>query len=135
MLQDNKELFDIAADRAYNLIGKEENKVTSLVHLLCIHIKSFAHSLSMSERPQVERKHLDLFKTFTHKLQDKEKREEAGYDSSPKDWRDRYEMTFLMRLLLEAKKLCDQAPSGKAVSLLLQAWCDVRKQSKKHTYF
>ena len=30
VLQDNKELIDIAADRAYNPIGKEENKVTWL---------------------------------------------------------------------------------------------------------
>ena len=68
----------------------------------------------------MEGKLLDLFKTFTHKLQDKKKWEEAGYDSSLKNWRYRYGMTFLMRLLLEANKVCYEAHSGKAVSLLLQ---------------
>ena len=45
---------------------------------------------------------LYLFVTFFNHLKDKDRREQAGYTSSLEDWRDKYGMTFMMRLLVDS---------------------------------
>ena len=99
IIQTEEELFKIAAERAFNLIGEDDNKMSSLVHLLSVHIKRLVGSANYSMTQSVEEKHLALFKFFLTNLSDKAKREEAGFTSRLEDWKDRYGMTLLMRLI------------------------------------
>ena len=102
VIKEDPELFDIAAERAFNLIGKEEKKVAALTHLICVHFKSCIQDTIDSGKQIEQEKGLALFETFFKNLQEETKREQAGYDCSLEHWRDTHGMTFLMRLLIEA---------------------------------
>ena len=101
VILDIKELFDVVFERAFHLIGREENKITALIHLLGVHFKTVSPLLGMRISPPKKEKILPLFSAFFLNLKDKDKRDAAGYAFDMEDWRDRYGMTFLMRLLAE----------------------------------
>ena len=96
----DSQLFAIAAERAFQLIGKEDNQMAALVHLLRVHARSIFTVKGPTYSENVnENKLLALFKFFFDKLHLTDKQKEAGYTSALEDWQDRYGMTFLMRLL------------------------------------
>ena len=99
-IQDDHELCGIAAERAFELIGKEENQVTALVHLILANFRGLFQSCGGNLA--MKKNFLFLFVTFFISLKDKDRREQAGYTSSLEGWRDRYGMTFMMRLLVDS---------------------------------
>ena len=101
VIQNHNDLYDIAVERAFDIIGKDENKLTALVHLLVVYSKSIHRSAEPHGTTQVNQ--LALFMTLFYKLQDKDKGQMAGYTSSLEDWQDQYGMTFLMRLLSDTE--------------------------------
>ena len=110
-IQDDKELCNIATERAFELIGKEENHMTALVHLI---LENFGR-LFKSCGGNLAKKNtfLYLFESIFNSLKDKDRREQAGYTSSLEKWKDRYGMTFMMRLLLDSD-------NNEDINLLLQ---------------
>ena len=116
-------LFELLAEKAFQLIGKEEKQLTSLVHLLRVHAKKVyedSNTTDLSLKPYRERRLLALFKAFLENLQVTSRRENAGFTAALEDWRDRYGMTFLMRLLVDNADISSADANDPAVDLLIR---------------
>ena len=88
----DKEVFEVLADRAFYVVGQEENPIDALIHLLCLYYE------------QAPMPDLNLFKGFFKALDNEKKRQAGGYSSALHEWRDKYGMTFLMKLLVATER-------------------------------
>ena len=104
VIHNDAELFQISSEKAFQLVLNEEKLITSLVHLLIVHVKSIYalwHNHSNLDEDK-ENNFLDLFKYFFNRLNEEEAKGESGHTRSLTYWRDTYGMTFLMRLLVDS---------------------------------
>ena len=120
----DSDLFDIMADKAFQLIGKEEKQLTALIHILRVHAKKVfeaKNTTDLSLIPHGEKQLVALFEAFFERLKKPNIREKAGYSAALEDWRDRYGMTFIMRLLVDNADQDSADSNDPCVDLLLKA--------------